>query len=201
MSRIAHRERQSKQVFVAARAMGLGGLSGRQTTVDGVSSKAKQWITGAIFIVLASFVQASHARPEMQHGGFHGGGGGHFAGSPFGARGNQRGFGFGGGHAHGDRAMNAINVAPGRNALPIGMQGYRGGPRMMQRVGQQYAGGITPVSAEGRPAPRPPTNPSMIRSGSIREDVARYNEERGFGRPVPRPPEDMPRPGGSTYRN
>ncbi|MGH8780697.1 hypothetical protein [Paraburkholderia sp.] len=191
--------RRSKQVFVAAQAMGPGGLSGRQINVDGVSSKTKQWITGAILIVLASF---AHARSEMPHGGFHGGAGaGHFAGSPFGARGNARGFGFGGGPAHADRRMSAMNVAPGRNALPAGMPAYRGGPRMMPHVAQQYAGGITPVSTEGRPVPRPPSNSTLIRSGSIREDVARYNEERGFGRPVPRPQEDMPRPGASPYRN
>ncbi|WP_233272631.1 hypothetical protein [Paraburkholderia acidisoli] len=65
--------------------------------------------------------------------------------------------------------------------------GYRGNP-------------ITPVSAETRPAPHPPAD-SPVRAGSIREDVARYNEERAAFRPlqrggdVPRPP--MPSP----YRN
>ncbi|MEX3967901.1 hypothetical protein AB4Y42_37855 [Paraburkholderia sp. EG286B] len=67
-----------------------------------------------------------------------------------------------------------------------------------------YRGGnpITPVSAESRPVPHPPAD-SPVRAGSIREDVARYNEERGGsyrqyprnGGEVPRPP--MPSP----YRN
>jgi len=71
--------------------------------------------------------------------------------------------------------------------------GYRGDPRRNP---------ITPVSAESRPVPHPPAD-SPVRAGSIREDVARYNEERGGtfrpfqrnGGEVPRPP--MPSP----YRN
>lgn len=65
--------------------------------------------------------------------------------------------------------------------------GYRGNP-------------ITPVSAETHQVPHPPAD-SPVRAGSIREDVARYNEERAAFRPmqrggdVPRPP--MPSP----YRN
>jgi hypothetical protein len=42
----------------------------------------------------------------------------------------------------------------------------------------------------------------MVRAGSIRADVARYNEERGATRPVPHPPDYMSRPPGpSPYRN
>ena len=69
-------------------------------------------------------------------------------------------------------------------------------------VSFQYAGAITPVSAETRSVPRPPEDESMVRAGSIRADVARYNEERGSSRPPPRPPEYMSRPPGpSPYRN
>ena len=75
--------------------------------------------------------------------------------------------------------------------------GYRGDPRINPRINP-----ITPVSAESRPVPHPPAD-SPVRAGSIREDVARYNEERGGtyrpgtrnGGEVPRPP--MPSP----YRN
>jgi len=62
-------------------------------------------------------------------------------------------------------------------------------------------GRVTAVSADARPAPRPPADP-QVRAGSIREDVARYNEERATFRPFARgsagsthPP--MPSP----YRN
>lgn len=65
----------------------------------------------------------------------------------------------------------------------------------------RYAGAITPVSTEGRPVPRPPANAPVVR-GSIRADVARYNEERGAARPIPRPPDESARPQApSPYRN
>lgn len=66
----------------------------------------------------------------------------------------------------------------------------------------RYAGAITPVSTEGRPVPRPPANAPVVRTGSIRADVARYNEERGAVRSIPHPPDDVPRPPTpSPYRN
>jgi hypothetical protein len=65
----------------------------------------------------------------------------------------------------------------------------------------RYAGAITPVSTEGRPAPRPPANAPVVR-GSLRADVAHYNEERGAARPIPRPPDEAARPQSpSPYRN
>ncbi|RFU47209.1 hypothetical protein [Paraburkholderia sp. DHOC27] len=68
--------------------------------------------------------------------------------------------------------------------------------------GFQYAGAITTVSAETHSVPRPPEDESLVRAGSIRADVARYNEERGANRPAPRPPEYISRPPGpSPYRN
>ncbi|TAM02304.1 MAG: hypothetical protein EPN70_17230 [Paraburkholderia sp.] len=80
-------------------------------------------------------------------------------------------------------------VQPAYAAHGGGFGGYGNGP-------------ITPVSAQTRSVPHPPAD-SPVRAGSIREDVARYNEERGAFRPVqqrsggeaPRPP--MPSP----YRN
>ena len=72
----------------------------------------------------------------------------------------------------------------------------------MQFDGTQYAGSITPISTETRSAPRPPTNPQSIHTGSIRDDVARYNEERGAVRTLPHPPGDTPRPPANPgYRN
>jgi hypothetical protein len=66
--------------------------------------------------------------------------------------------------------------------------GYRTGP-------------ITPVSEQVRSVPHPPAD-SPVRAGSIREDVARYNEERGSFRPFPRNSGEVPRPPmPSPYRN
>lgn len=64
----------------------------------------------------------------------------------------------------------------------------------------QYAGAITQVSAESRSVPRPPANAPM-RTGSIRADVARYNEERGASRVMQRQSDDPRQPEGSPYRN
>ncbi|WP_313955576.1 hypothetical protein [Paraburkholderia sp. BCC1886] len=80
---------------------------------------------------------------------------------------------------------------------------HRAGPpayRNAGRDGMQFAGAITPVSTESRSVPRPPPN-APVRTGSIRADVARYNEERGAPRMMQRqagdsrPAEDFP------YRN
>lgn len=86
--------------------------------------------------------------------------------------------------------------------------GYGAGPMRVadpaayaHRAGAAYPGGITPVSAETRPVPHPPAD-SPVRAGSIREDVARYNEERGAFRPFPRNGGEVPRPPmPSPYRN
>lgn len=71
----------------------------------------------------------------------------------------------------------------------------------MQYVGVQYAGAITQVSAETRGVPHPPSNGQSMHTGSIRDDVARYNEER-VSRQITRPPVDSGRQQGSSqYRN
>ena len=58
----------------------------------------------------------------------------------------------------------------------------------------------TRVSAESRAVPRPPPN-APVRTGSIRADVARYNEERGASRAMQRPGDDPRQQEGSPYRN
>ncbi|MDQ7980163.1 hypothetical protein QYH69_23240 [Paraburkholderia sp. SARCC-3016] len=71
----------------------------------------------------------------------------------------------------------------------------------VQYAGVQYAGAITPVSTETRGAARPPSNSQAMHAGSIRDDVARYNEER-VSRQIAHPPGEGSRPPGpSPYRN
>ncbi|MGQ7839173.1 hypothetical protein ACUTFY_14295, partial [Burkholderia pseudomallei] len=75
----------------------------------------------------------------------------------------------------------------------IGVNGYRQrwGLRPTPSYGRYAAQSpYRPISAEARPAPHAsgPGNVPM-RAGSIRADVARYNEERG-GRPAPAPRQD-----------
>ncbi|HEY4350382.1 MAG TPA: hypothetical protein VGN31_04095 [Paraburkholderia sp.] len=75
------------------------------------------------------------------------------------------------------------------------------GQAAAQYAGVQYAGAITPVSTETRGAPRPPSNSQALHTGSIRDDVARYNEER-VSRQIAHPPGEGSRPPGpSPYRN
>ncbi|MFL9963264.1 hypothetical protein PQR02_19720 [Paraburkholderia sediminicola] len=100
------------------------------------------------------------------------------------------------------REFAGLTYADGFNIYRPGMRrvagpsGYAG-----DGVGRmQYAGAITPVSAESRSVPRPPPN-GPVRSGSIRADVARYNEERGSARATQRPADDPRPPEGSPYRN
>jgi hypothetical protein len=169
-----------------------------------------RWVLGA---GLAALVAFAHAQPAFapHGGGFHGGGferaptmheapraampGGHNGATPMRVA-DQGGWherGGGGGRQpqperRGEGANGGKN-AGGPYGNPYG-NGFGG-----------YHGPIQPVSAETRPVPHPPAD-SPVRAGSIREDVARYNEERSSYRPfqrsggeVPRPP--MPAP----YRN
>lgn len=107
---------------------------------------------------------------------------------------------------HGGANLNGGNYANGfggyNTAMPrvAGPAGYPGDHRGDHRGGIQYAGAITPVSAESRPVPRPPPN-APVRAGSIRADVARYNEERGSSRAMPRQADYPRQPEGSPYRN
>jgi hypothetical protein len=96
----------------------------------------------------------------------------------------------GGNYADGYASYNAVR----RPAWP---GGYSAG----SRGALQYAGAITPVSAESRAVPRPPVDAPVVRAGSIRADIARYNEERGSSRAMPRQANDNRPPEASPYRN
>jgi hypothetical protein len=61
--------------------------------------------------------------------------------------------------------------------------------------------GLTPVSAEVRPVPRAEQATPFRGAGSIRADIARYNEERSSPRPVGRPSDDARSPVNANYRN
>jgi len=177
--------------------------------VDAGYSNAKHWLLGALVAALVSFAQARPA--AMPHGGegFHGGGpvahGRSYQDPRAGARyGAQNGRG-----APADRnvyAQRAPNAGYGGGYRPSGAS-TRAGAQSADRAwpmgdSAHYAGAITPVSADGHAAPHPPVNANMVRAGSIRADVTRYNEERGVARSIPRPPDDVPRPPApSPYRN
>jgi hypothetical protein len=88
-----------------------------------------------------------------------------------------------------------------RGIQSVSDQPDRAGVEGVGRSGGYRAGPITPVSEQMRPVPHPPAD-SPVRAGSIREDVARYNEERGSFRPFPRNGAEVPRPPmPSPYRN
>jgi hypothetical protein len=61
--------------------------------------------------------------------------------------------------------------------------------------------GLTPVSAEVRPTQRVDQAASLRGAGSIRADIARYNEERSLPRPPGRPSDDAHSPVNANYRN
>jgi hypothetical protein len=61
--------------------------------------------------------------------------------------------------------------------------------------------GLTTVSAELRTTPRGDQATSLRGSGSIRADIARYNEERSLPRPPGRPSDDARSPANANYRN
>jgi hypothetical protein len=68
-------------------------------------------------------------------------------------------------------------------------------------AGRYLAVHITQVSDPARAEPHLPAD-SPVRTGSIREDVARYSQERGALRPLPRGESAMQRPPGpSPFRN
>ncbi|WP_233851890.1 hypothetical protein [Paraburkholderia sp. HD33-4] len=180
--------------------------------MDGLS-RTRHWAWGAVIAVLCSFAYAKG--PGVPHGG----GAYSHDGAGRAPRMEMRGDGryAGAGGAHAPRASRNA-MASSRNAMASrDTRAQRGNPNIadanfgygfgtyksgMRRVGDPsgYAGAITPVSAESRPVPRPPSNMPM-RNGSIRADVARYNEERGAARPMQRPSDDPRQPEGSPYRN
>ncbi|MFL9908443.1 hypothetical protein [Paraburkholderia sp. RL17-337-BIB-A] len=190
--------------------------------MDGLS-RTKHWALGAVIAALCSFAYAKG--PGMPHGGEGGSShshapAGHAIGYPhaatgYGMRGDARDGGYSYGAANVRSARNNVADAPmrlphgGANFAANGLGGYNPGMRRVAgslgypndgRGGMQYAGAITPVSAESRSVPRPPAN-APVRAGSIRADVARYNEERGASRAMQRQGDDPRQPEGSPYRN
>ncbi|MBR7899368.1 peptide-binding protein [Burkholderia multivorans] len=114
--------------------------------------------------------------------------------------------GFGGGdmHAYGQPAGGAPvwrRAAPLARAPGPGVKagGSRWGLRPTPSYGHYAAQSpYRPISAEVRQVTRPSGAGNMpLRAGSIRADVARYNEERG-GRPMP-PPRSQEEPAHSPF--
>jgi hypothetical protein len=100
------------------------------------------------------------------------------------------------------RAPNRPMIAggPGRDARPFGAMANpyrRGGPALMAAP----AIPVRPVSDDARTLARE-GGAVYLRAGSIRADIARYNEERAPSR-VPRPPaaDSRPSPSAPLYRN
>src|SRR5215471_7169893 len=123
-------------------------------------SRTKYWLAGAIFAAAASF---AHANPMVvsRHA------------APYSADASYR-------------AYDATLVTAPHTAAFDGAYRVETRPAV-QYAGVQYAGAITQVSTETRGAPHPPSNTQTMHTGSIRDDVARYNEER-VSRQIARPP-------------
>ena len=210
------RSRRSQNKSIAARTVGFRQVFGHVShVVDGLS-RTKHWALGAVIAALCSFAYAKV--PGVPHGGGSGGGYSH-APAGHAMRGDARNSGYYYGATNARPARN--NVADNNARLPRGganfatggyangFGGYNPGVHRVtgpagypndSRGGMQYAGAITPVSAESRAVPRPPPN-APVRTGSIRADVARYNEERGASRAMQRPGDDPRQQEGSPYRN
>lgn len=157
-----------------------------------------RWVVG---VGLATVVVLAHAqRLYVPSGGFpHAtmsraiyGGGARFDG----LRGNFGGEGLRGYPMH---AEPPVRYGPPYGRYEGAPSGYRIGIGRFD--GRYRESGLAQVSAEARPMPHPPAD-SPVRAGSIREDVARYNEERATFRPFARGNGDGPRPPmPSPYRN
>lgn len=145
------------------------------TNVDREKRKIGRWMAGAAAALCASL---AFAHP---HGGPAGGGGGHrdLAHGWQGAPHAQSHIGVSsGGPRWGLRPVEAPSYgqhAPRERGREPGLQG-RYAPLNPYR----------PVSANAESMQRSGSNYAPMRSGSIRADVARYNEERG-GRQAPQP--------------
>lgn len=196
---------RSQNKSIAARTVGFRQVFGHVShVVDGLS-RTKHWALGAVIAALCSFAYAKV--PGIPHGG-----GGSHAAFGHATRGDARG----GGYYHGvsNVRQSRNNVADNNARLPRGGMNFANGfgaynPGVHRvagpagypdgRGGMQYADAMTPISAESRGVPRPPPN-APIRTGSIRADVARYNEERGASRAMQRQGDDPRQPEG-PYRN
>ncbi|MGU7771344.1 peptide-binding protein [Burkholderia sp. MR1-5-21] len=152
---------------------------------DRVKRKIGRWAAGVLCALLMPLALA-----QPPHGGHGFGGGGMRAyGQPSGGSPVWRRIPQGGG-------------APGGARFGVGVNGY-GGARWGLRPTPSYGhyaaqSPYRPISADARQVPRPPGGGNMpLRAGSIRADVARYNEERG-GRPLP-PPRSQEEPAHSPF--
>jgi hypothetical protein len=89
--------------------------------------------------------------------------------------------------------------AANRHAMRIDDVDTDARPFVFQRVAA--GSGLTPVSAEVRGGARADQGAQMRGGGSIRADIARYNEERTTPRAPGRQSDDPRSPANSPYRN
>ena len=129
----------------------------------------------------------AHARPPRDTPG------GAFAAAPRAM--GRAGAGFA--HNHVGRSSSARVFAQAPHAA-IPLNPYRLGPN---RIPPMAANVYEPVSESARNAGHGAGGAVYMRAGSIREDIARYNEERENGRPPQRPPAAGPHAPASLYRN
>ena len=96
------------------------------------------------------------------------------------------------------RAANSANPV-NRHAMRVDDVERGAQPFRYQRVAA--GSGLTPISAEVRGGPRADQAAQLRTGGSIRADIARYNEERSSPRPSGRQGDDPRLPANSPYRN
>lgn len=153
-----------------------------------VKRKIGRWVAGVLGALLMPLALA-----QPPHGGHA------FGGHGFGG-GDMRAYGQAYGQAGGVGPVWR-RVPPPAGVRPGGVSSYgsRWGLRPTPSYGHYAAQSpYRPISADARQMPRPPGGGNVpLRAGSIRADVARYNEERG-GRPMP-PPRSQEEPAHSPY--
>ena len=89
--------------------------------------------------------------------------------------------------------------AANRHAMRVDAFERGSQPFRFQRVAA--GSGLTPISAEVRGGPRAEQAAQLPTGGSIRADIARYNEERSSSRPAGRQGDAPRSPANSPYRN
>jgi hypothetical protein len=146
----------------------------------------------AAVALCAATMALAHARPLRDAPGA-GHGGGPFAAAP---RPLAR-LGPGVAHRAAPRPLGPRVFAQAPHAA-IPLNPYRLGAN---RIPPMAANVYQPVSENTRSAGRGPDGAVYMRAGSIREDIARYNEERENGRAPQRPPAAGPHAPSSLYRN
>ncbi|QCP47991.1 peptide-binding protein [Trinickia violacea] len=157
------------------------------------SRNVGRWAAGALCAAMLSFAHAQPPRSDHGGGGYHAGGmrayGGPAAHAP---RADSRGYASqrrAAGPRQDPRAAAGGSAWMGPSGIPGGHDPVYGTP-------------IRTVSEVTRPFQRQDPNPPYMRSGSIRADITRYNEERESSHFVPRPPNQVPHPPEpSPYRN